>query len=604
MALTMTGSLMLKNLLRVRVLAPSSRGPWIVLAILGSIALAGLDTLGVASMLPLMQVLTSQDTTSGIPGEVSRWLGTDDLQALVVSLAGVVAIAFLIKSVVFVAFRWWLLGRTTRLTAEASAELMRRYVLSPYTLHKERSLPEIYRNIGIAVPQAFNQVGLGILTLVADLLTLAALALVLLVVSPLATLVAVLVLATASLLVQRSMKPALMKASEDIASADISGWAALMPGLDGFREARLTSSATSLVDAFLDAKMKVAHGQRRTAILSEVPKYVLEITFIIAIVAMTVVLFSTGTPEEALVTLGVFAAASLRMLPTLNRVTATASSIRAGTVGLDILARVTDEFQAIAPHNESRVSHHEYEGDIDLDGVVYTYPSATNPVLDGLTLRISHGETTALVGASGAGKSTVLDLVLGLITPQAGAVRVGGHLIADDLAAWYESVGVVPQEVYLTNTSLRENIAYGVPRAEIDDRIIADVLSEAQLEAFVRELPEGLDTVLGERGVRLSGGQRQRVGIARALYRRPKFLVLDEATSALDNVTESQITRTIDALRGRMTVLIVAHRLSTVRSASQIIYLANGKVESVGTFAQLRASSPQFEELVQLGQLT
>lgn len=596
--------LILNELRNVRSLVPGPIRGWITLAIVGSVIMAGLDMLGVAAMLPLMQVLTSGGPTEGITQVIADFLGTSELQMLVVALAGLVAFAFFVKSGFTVLFRWWLLGRTTAMTAEASAELLRRYTLAPYSSHRMRKTPEVYRNIGASVPQAFNLVALGMLSLLADILTLVALAIVLFIVSPVATLVAAAILTISTLLIQALSKRAILRAGEEMIEADLVAWSALIPGIDGFKEARLTSSSSMFVERFRAAKLEIARSQRKTSLLSELPKHLLEISMIVAIIGMTVFLFSTGPASAALATLGVFATASLRMLPTLNRVTATVASIRSGSVGLHLLSETVDDLKRHGTHVEARSSEADYRGDIVIEGVRYQYLDAEVPVLNGLTLTIKEGSTTALVGASGAGKSTILDLLLGLQFPQAGDVRVGGRSISEDLASWYATIGVVPQEVFVLNLSLRENIAYGIAPGDIDDKRVLSALSDARLSELVSELPDGLGTLLGERGVRLSGGQRQRLGIARALYRRPTVLILDEATSALDNVTEQEITRTIESLRESMTVVIVAHRLSTIKSADKIVYLEGGQVRAEGNFQELRQRSANFDELVRIGQLS
>ncbi|WP_371029233.1 ABC transporter ATP-binding protein [Pseudoclavibacter sp. JSM 162008] len=593
-----------KNLKIIRPLISGPIRGWVILAVAGSILMAALDTLGVAAILPLMQVLTSGDTSTGVVGWFASALGTQDTQTLVVAMASFVAAAFVLKSSFAIAFRWWLLGRTTRFTAEASAELMNRYVLAPYAKHRIRKIPEIYRNIGASVPQAFNQVALGLLTLLSDILTLLALSIVLFVVSPLATLMAVGVLAFMSLVIQFLTRRGVTKAGEEIMAEDLVAWTSLIPGIDGFREARLSSSSWQFVERFRTAKLAVAHAQRKTTMFAELPKHMLEIAFIVAVIAMTLVLFATGTPEAALATLGVFAAASLRMLPTLNRLTATSAAVRSGAPGLQVLADIVDELDQDGYHEERITKSASYDGDIVLHEVTYRYDDAARPVLNHLNLTVEKGKTTALVGSSGAGKSTILDIVLGLQEPSSGTVTVGGAPIKTNLASWYDHIGVVPQEVFVINATLRANVAYGLRDDLIDDASIMSALKDARLDEFVEDLPEGLDTDLGERGVRLSGGQRQRLGIARALYRRPSYLILDEATSALDNVTESQITQTIESLRGHMTVIIVAHRLSTIKSADKIVFLEAGQVKSSGTFAELRAINSNFEDLVKIGQLS
>jgi ABC-type multidrug transport system fused ATPase/permease subunit len=337
--------------------------------------------------------------------------------------------------------------------------------------------------------------------------------------------------------------------------------------------------------------------------VSDAPRYLLEIGFVIAILGISVILFTTGTPAEALTVLGVFAAASLRALPTLNRVSANLATVRTGNAGLEIMTRVVDELDAGGRHDERPRSAERFSGDIMLREVGFRYPDSEQHVLRGISLRIAENRTTAFVGSSGAGKSTLLDLVLGLLEPTEGRIEVGGRSIADDLAAWYSELGVVPQDVFLLNDSMIANIAFGVAREQVDRARVEQVIAMAQLQSLVAELPDGLESVVGERGVRLSGGQRQRIGLARALYRTPSVLVLDEATSALDNVTEHEIAATLAGLQGTMTIVIVAHRLSTVRHADTLVFLKDGHVEAEGTFGEVRDRSEDFARLVELGEL-
>lgn len=576
---------------------------WVSLAVVGSVALALLDMIGVAAMLPLMTLLTTGDTSAGVVSQIGDFFGTHEVQALVLLLATLVAVCFVVKSVAAVLFRWWLLGHTATLTAEAAVELMRRYVLSSYATHKKRNVAEIYRNIGVAVAQSFNGVGLGLLSLMGDVLILLALAAVLLITSPLATLFAVVFFSITTWGIQALLKRRSIRAGQDYLDADADAWTAIMPGFDGFRESRLSSSAHRFVTAFEGARSRQAQSQRRSSMLGELPKYALEVSFILAVIGMAAILFATGTQENALTVLGVFAAASLRLLPTLNRVTATIGTVRAGQGSLRTLANEIDTLNFEASHSEIRSSDHEYRGDIVLSDVGFTYEDAKQPVLQKLNVTLPEGQTTAIVGSSGAGKSTMLDLVLGLHKPTEGTITCGGKSIHDDLVAWFEALSLVPQDVYMIDDTLEVNIAYGVEKEHIDHQRIAEVIALAQLDSFINDLPDGLQTRLGQRGVRLSGGQRQRVGIARALYRNPSILVLDEATSALDNETEHQITGTINSLKGDMTLIVVAHRLSTVRDADRIIFMRDGQVEASGSFEELQERSKHFARLVELGNL-
>lgn len=575
---------------------------WIVLAVLGSIGLAALDMLGVAAMAPLMSVFTGADPSTGMTGIVSRAIGTQDVGAITATLAGFVCIVFVLKSAATIPFRWWLLGRVAVMSTSASRELMRRYVLSPFVVHRSRNLPEIYRNIDDMSEHASN-VLLGILTVTSDLLILVGILGILMVTSPLVTLFTLvffgLLVAGSQALLRERQK----RLGEQIAAADLRGWQFLLPSFDGFREARLTSSGESFVRGFGDARRASAEGHRRLTLVSEMPKYLLEIGFVVAIAAISAILFAVGTKEAALTTLGIFTAASLRALPTLNRISANLASIRSSRVGLDILDDAMKQLSTHGAHDERPKSDARYRGDIRLESVSFRYPDSEEDIVTGVDLVLRENTTTAFVGSSGAGKSTILDLILGLLVPTQGAITCGGRRVDDDLAAWYTGIGVVPQEVFLLNASLAENVAFGVDVADIDAARVTEALRMAELHDYVAELPEGAKTVVGERGVRLSGGQRQRIGLARALYRKPRVLVLDEATSALDNETEHQISNTLQRLSGQLTVIIVAHRLSTVRRSDNLVFLDHGRVAAQGTFDQVREENEQFARLVDLGEL-
>jgi ABC-type multidrug transport system fused ATPase/permease subunit len=475
-------------------------------------------------------------------------------------------------------------------------------VLAPYADHRGRRMSEIYRNINDSTNQSAS-VLLGIVSLGTDTLMLAAIVTVLAITAPVITLMTVVLFVVFVLGVQRLLRGRQSRIGEEMAEAGLQSWQYLMPALDGFREARLTSSAASFVDGFRASRLRSARAARQMGIIADSPRYVLEIGFIIAIMGISAILFTTGTPQQALTVLGVFAAASLRALPTLNRVSANLATIRTGQVGLGILSRAVAELDAGGTHDERPRSDVRYTGDIVLRDLTYQYPGAERPAVDAVSLVIPENTTTAFVGSSGAGKSTLLDLLLGLLEPSAGTIECGGRPILDDKASWYSNLGVVPQDVILMNDTLAANIAFGLRPADRDGERMREVIAMAQLTDLVAELPDGLDTVIGERGTRLSGGQRQRLGLARALYRAPRVLVLDEATSALDNVTEHEIAETLARLGGRMTIIIVAHRLSTVRGADTLAFLKDGRLQDTGTFAEVRAANADFARLVELGKL-
>ncbi|WP_440333004.1 ABC transporter ATP-binding protein [Microbacterium sp.] len=593
---------LVRQLRSLLLLAEARPGGWAASTVGASLVLAGLDSLGVAAMIPLTQLIAGADADTGFLGWISETTGMSTPQQLIPLVAGAVAILFIGKSVAALMFRWWLLGRTTRVSATLARGMFRRYVLAPYADHRTRRLSEVYRNISTSTAQATG-VLLATISMTTDLMMLVAITAVLAYTAPVVTVLTVVIFGGFVVGLQRAFRRRQSQLGEVTSESALEAWQFLMPGLDGFREARLTSSSERFVEGFYQARLRGADASRTMGMLGEAPRYVLEIGFVVMIGGISLVLFATGSPSNALTVLGVFGAAALRALPTLNRVSSNLATIRTGQVGLEIVLSSTAELDERGSHIETPLDDTRYRGDIELRDLSFRYADATTDVLTDLSLTIREKATTAFVGSSGAGKSTLLDLVLALQDPTSGTIECGGRSIFLDRAAWYDGLGVVPQDVFLINDTLRSNIAFGVASGSIDEQRIAEVIRMAQLGELIESLPEGLDTVVGERGVRLSGGQRQRLGLARALYRRPRVLVLDEATSALDNATEYEIAETLRGLQGSMTILIVAHRLSTVRGADTLVFLKDGRIEATGSFTEVRDTNAEFARLVALGEL-
>ncbi|MCP2366955.1 ABC-type multidrug transport system fused ATPase/permease subunit [Agromyces flavus] len=567
-----------------------------------SLVLAGLDTLGVAAMVPLTQLIGGAETDSGVLAVISDVIGTSDPTVLIPVVASAIAVLFVVKSLASIGFRWQLLGRTTRVSADAASALLRGYVLAPYAAHRARPLREVYRNVNDSVSQG-TSVLLAVVSICTDLAVLVAITIVLAITDPVVTVVTVLVFGVFVVGLQRLLRRTQTRLGEESAEVGLEAWQYLLPSLDGFREARLSSRGEDFVRGYRKARLRGARLGRDMGIIADIPRYSLEIGFVLAVAAISAYLFNVGTPAEAFVVLGVFAAAALRALPTLTRVSSNIATLRTGQPGLRIFLAAADELRSVGAHDEQPRDHTRYLGDIVIDGVEFRYPDSSDPVLDRVSLRIPQNSTMAFVGSSGAGKSTLIDLVLGLLEPTRGTIECGGRPIADDRAAWYAGLGVVPQDVFLFNDTIAMNVAFEVDADRVDLDRVDEALAMAQLDGIVAAMPNGVDTVVGERGVRLSGGQRQRLGIARALYRRPSVLVLDEATSALDNETERQISETLAKLGGTMTILIVAHRLSTVRHADTLVFLKDGRIEAQGGFEDVRSSNDEFARLVELGRL-
>jgi ABC-type multidrug transport system fused ATPase/permease subunit len=344
----------------------------------------------------------------------------------------------------------------------------------------------------------------------------------------------------------------------------------------------------------------------------EIPKYVLEATLYIGVFGLAVLQFLTKDLGAAAATIALFLAAGSRVVPALLRLQGAAITIRNASVASQptfyladslkvgqsdqsVIDRANQPGIGQAVRDRIAAGHGDFDASINVIGACVTYPNATECALIDASLAAGAGTSVALVGSTGAGKSTLADVIIGVLVPDSGRVTIGGVSPREAISRWPGAVAYVPQAVALVFGSVRENVALGLPLATIDDDMVWEALERAHLADFLRENREGLDTMIGERGVRLSGGQRQRLGIARALYTRPRLLILDEATSALDAETEQAIIATLDELEGEVTTVTVAHRLATVRRADQLLYLEDGRIIARGTFEEVRAQVEDFD---------
>jgi ABC-type multidrug transport system fused ATPase/permease subunit len=357
-------------------------------------------------------------------------------------------------------------------------------------------------------------------------------------------------------------------------------------GLGGAKDVKIRGCEQEFLDQFRHHSDGQARMAALQSLVHQVPRLWFELLAVAALLLLTAVMVWQGTPSERLLPmLGLFATVAFRMLPSVNHMTSAIHRLRTADGMLIDLAKELSLADATAPIRPTTPL--SFRDAIVLDNVRFRYPGSHENVLDSVSIRIPHGASVGFVGGSGAGKSTLVDVILGLLPPAAGRVTVDGTDIHDNLRGWQDTIGYVSQTIYLCDDSIRRNIAFGVPEKDVDDAAVRRALKAAQLDEFVDSLPAGADTFVGERGVRLSGGQRQRIGIARALYHDPEVLVLDEATSALDVDTEKGVMAAVNALHGTKTLIIVAHRLTTVADCDTLYRLEKGRVVQSGSFAEV-----------------
>ncbi len=572
-------------------LAPAERRNAVVLLGLMLIGMV-LETLSIGLVIPALALLTQQDLVHNYPAfqPVLQTLGNPSQQTLIIGGMLVLVGVYLIKGL-FLAFLAW---QQTRFAFSVQAQLSQRlftvYLRQPYTFHLQRNSAQLIRNV-------INEVGLftikGMLpgmVLLTESLVLLGLCSLLLMVEPLGALIVMGVLGTTAWGFHHLTRRRISRWGEARQHHEGLRIQHLQQGLGGAKDVKLLGRETDFLEQYRQHNVQSARMGQLQITLQQLPRLWLELLAVSGLAILVISMLAQERALEALLpTLGLFAAAAFRLMPSVNRVLGAVQSLRYSLPVIDVLhtelalatPEIADTHSPVTP----------FHAELELSQVIYTYPGAAESALKDISLIIQRGESVGFIGASGAGKSTLVDILLGLLTPNSGEVRVDGENIQANLRNWQDQIGYVPQSIFLTDDTLRRNVAFGLAEDQIDNGAVTRAIQAAQLEEFVASLPGGLETLVGERGIRLSGGQRQRIGIARALYHDPAVLVLDEATSALDIATEDGVMQAVTALQGSKTIIIVAHRLSTVAHCDRLYRLEHGKIIAEGASTKVLSTN-------------
>jgi ABC-type multidrug transport system fused ATPase/permease subunit len=540
-------------------------------------------------------------------------LGLEDLdsQALVLVFALAAAVALLLKSLISGFLTRRILVFLANRQAIVSARLTKELLSRPITFIQRRSSQEtayaLIQGAGAATMQVLGQTTV----VVTEVALLAMLSITLFLVDPWITVCAVIFFAGLAWSLQRALGNWAHRIGSAGTAADIESLNSIQEALSAYREITVTDRRKQYVDRIQALRWEAAKVAADGQLMALIPKWMFESALVIGGFALAGVLFATKDATAAVGSLALFLAAASRVMPSLLRLQGATLSLRsvAGSAAPTFqLAEELDhpldyesepiDIPALKKQLES--GHPDLVPDIDVGDVTFSYPGAPEPALRGVSLDVRSGQSVAFVGKSGAGKTTLADIILGVLPTEEGSVRICGVDPEEAITRWPGGITYVPQNVSLANGTVRRNVALGLPEEAIDDDLVWEALRRAHLADYLRSERDGLDTYVGEGGVRLSGGQRQRLGIARALYSRPRILVLDEATSALDAETEVAITDTIKELEHHVTTIIIAHRLSTVRHVNLVVYLEHGLIVAQGTFDEVRRQSPALDRQASL----
>lgn len=579
------------------------------IALMGVMVLVAFaEVLGVSAVFVLLGVLAQPEEIGG--SAVLSWafetFGFSDISkfqiAMAVGVLGVVMAGLAVKALGAYAIIRFAAMRSYSL----SSRLLEAYLHQPYVWFLSRNSSDTSHRVLGEVDRLVNNVIMPSLRLLSSAVLALAIVGFLVVVDPLISVLSALLLCGGYAMIYLWLRRRLQRLGKEMLVRSGDRYRLVNELSGGFREVKLLGIEDHYMSRYDNVAQRFARAAAILQIMGELPRFVLEaLTFGVLLVLVFVLLLrNDGNLLTTIPTLGIFAYAVMRLLPALQQIYHGLASVRANVPALDLIhgdlieARSATHGRFLSPVSGASSSLKLTER-LDLNGLRFRYPETSRAALNGISLSIPARQTVGLVGGTGAGKTTLVDLILGLLTPEEGELRIDGVPIArDNLRAWQRTVGYVPQSIYLTDDTVAANIAFGVPPEEIDMNAVERAAHLAALHNFiVSDLSEGYRSVVGERGVRLSGGQRQRIGIARALYRDPSVLVLDEATSALDNITERVVMEAIASLRDEKTIILIAHRLTTVRDCDMIFMIEHGRLAAQGRYNELLESNQSFREM-------
>ncbi len=586
-----------------RVLSRTDQRKTIAVALL-QIGLGALDLMGVAAA-GVLGALAVSGVQSSEPGNrvnaILTWLNLENAsfqtQAAVIGLAA--AVLLIGRTLLSVFFTRRTLYFLSRRGAVISANLISRLLKKPLLTIQERTTQETLYAVTYGVDTVMLRI-LGVtVTLIADISLLTVMAIGLFVVDPVIAFSTFAVFSAIGFILYKLMYIRARDLGLQFSQLAIVSNEKIIEVLGSYRESVVRNRRDYYSREIGKLQLNLAETTAEMSFMPNISKYVIETTVVLGSLLIGASQFLLQDAVHAVATLSVFLAAGSRIAPAVLRVQQGSVTIR-GNLGiagptLDLIESLGDNVEIENFDDNVDIKHEGFQAEIEVSDVTLTYPTKSNPAVSGVSLQIPQGKSVALVGTSGAGKTTIIDVILGVLIPDQGSVKISGMPPLAAFSKWPGAVSYVPQDIVISNGTIRENVALGFPIQVATDELVLDALRVAHLDEFVAGLPNGLDTPVGERGAKISGGQRQRLGIARAMFTKPKLLVLDEATSSLDGETEASISEAIYALRGSTTVVFIAHRLSTVRNADIVIYLSEGKVIASGTFEEVRDAVPDFD---------
>lgn len=555
------------------------------------------EVVSVLSIGPFMTLVGNLEQLQGdgVLAQIYRWSGATSPTQFVFWAGGASLLTLSVAAAVSMFTLWRLTIYGQLVGAQLGNRLFAHYMAQPWLFHASGNSSQLVNKISQEVQRVTFGIINAFMQLNAKLVMAAFMAMAVFIYNPVVALVGILLFASAYWVLYKLVRTQLTSNGRKAGESQANRFKLMAEGFGGIKDTLLLGRQQRFVTRFENASHELAMAMGRNQVISQVPRYAVELVAFGAVIAlvMYLVVLHRGNAGAILPALSIYALAGMKLLPAFQQVYSSVTQIR-GT--LPALASIRDDLRgslasfdhAAEKAGQAPAAHLVPTQDVELQAISFRYPGADRQALDRLSIRIPAHQVIGLVGASGSGKSTAIDVLLGLVAPDEGRLLVDGVPVnASNLRAWQNSVGFVAQSIFLADSSIRDNIAFGLASEDIDEEKVQRAATMAHLDELLGDLPDGLNTLVGERGVQLSGGQRQRIGIARALYHDAQVLVLDEATSALDGITERLVMEAIHDFGGSKTIVMIAHRLTTVRRCGWIYMLDKGRVVDQGTYDAL-----------------
>lgn len=550
------------------------------------------ETIGIGLIAPFVGLVANPEViySNEILFSIYSFFGFENFSSFfIVMTLGLLSI-FILKNVYLLFFFYYKYDIIRDEQVKMSRTLFTSYMKMPYTSHLERNSAELVRNTNIEVQSVFKFIITPALELMTELLVVLGILILLLFISPIPTLISGLFIGGAVALFFRFFRKQMDESGAQQQKTQGQMIKSVNQGLGAIKEVKVSGTEKFFIDTFTKQSKMYEKASRFFSVIQEVPRLFIE-TMVVATVLLVVLLLMIQSQEitDFLTTLSLFAVAAFRIMPSINKITRNLTTIRNKKPALDVIyadlmeedSESSTELVETPAQEDNHLSEKNFHESIKIENVSYTYPNSGGTTLTDISLTLPIGHSIAFVGATGAGKTTLIDLILGILSPTDGTIKADGKEMTSIKQLWNNSIGYIPQTIYLSDDTILRNVAFGIEDDKIDRQAVMRAVEQANLDKFIDSLPNKLETTVGESGVRLSGGQRQRIGIARALYHNPEILFMDEATSALDNQTEKEVMKAIDSLKGQKTLMIIAHRLSTIEKCDMIVELDDGKVKEI-----------------------